>query len=107
MENELKKFGKRLAELRNKHNLTQDKLAEKLGYSINHISKLELAKTNPSFDLLVKIADTMNIEIKDLFDFQNTISENELRGKISKIIDKADKEELELIYNLHKIIKKI
>ena len=49
MENELKKFGKRLAELRNKHNLTQDKLAEKLGYSINHISNLNLLKRISNF----------------------------------------------------------
>ena len=49
-------FGRKLAEIRNQKGMSQEKLAEMIGYSTNHISKLELARTNPSFELLIKIA---------------------------------------------------
>ena len=71
MDEKLKQFGKRVAWLRSKKNITQEKLAELIGYSTNHISKLELARTNPSFDLIIKIADALKIEPKELFELGN------------------------------------
>ena len=76
MDDKLVLLGKRIAHLRAKKGFTQEKLAEIVNYSTNHISKLELARTNPSFDLLVNIAKAFNIELKELFnfdDFENII----------------------------------
>ena len=72
---ELTLLGKRIAELRSKCGLTQEKLAEMVNYSSNHIAKLESARTKPSFDLLVNIAKALNVNLNDLFDFDsiNTI----------------------------------
>ena len=67
--NELILLGKKIAEIRTGKGLTQEKLAEMVNYSANHIAKLESARTNPSFDLLVKIAKAMSIPVKDLFDY--------------------------------------
>ena len=53
MNEELIILGKRIADLRNKRGFTQDKLAELIDYSTNHVAKLESARTNPSFALLV------------------------------------------------------
>ena len=69
MNNTLTMLGKRIADLRAKRGFTQEQLAEKLEYSPNHISKLESARTNPSFELLVNISKALNIEIKELFNF--------------------------------------
>ena len=60
MDEKLKMFGKRVALLRANRNITQERLAELIGYSPNHISKLESARTNPSFDLIIKIAEYQN-----------------------------------------------
>jgi len=98
MDNKLIKFGKRLAELRNSKNYTQEKLAELIGYSTNHISKLELARTNPSFDLIVKISNALDIEVKELFDFKNNQNTTKkLRIKIEKSIDNLNTKELKFI----------
>ena len=71
MEETLKSLGKQIAKLRQQKGLTQEKLAEYTNYSTNHISKLELARTKPSFDILIAIAKALNIELKELFNFEN------------------------------------
>ena len=58
---ELILIGKRIAEIRCKRGLTQEKLAEIINYSANHIAKLESARTNPSFDLLVNFSKSISV----------------------------------------------
>ena len=75
MEKHLVALGKRIAYLRNKKGYTQEKLAELVSYSTNHIGKLESARTNPSFELFNMLSD-QNFEvnksaedcIKDFYD---------------------------------------
>lgn len=49
-------------EIREKYNLTQEQLAEKLGLKQSGISKAELKKTKPNFDSLKKIYKAFGIE---------------------------------------------
>ena len=86
MKEELNTLGRKIAQLRIKKGFTQEKLADMVGYSSNHISKLESARTNPSFELLVDIANALNIELKDLFDFSQYQTEGILRKRLQKII---------------------
>ncbi len=99
MEDRLYKFGKRIAELRIKRKMTQEKLAELIDYSTNHISKLELARTNPSFSIIVKIADALNVNMKDLFDFEE-INENEYIIKEINSILKDNPNRIRDVYNI-------
>ncbi len=69
MEKELKLLGRRIATIRNARGLTQEKLAEMVQRSPNHISKLEIAGTNPSFELLVQLAKALDVELYELFNF--------------------------------------
>lgn len=104
MQDRLNILGKRIAELRSKKGLTQEQLAERVGYSTNHISKLELARTNPSFELLIKIASALNIEIKDLFDFNNYITPEDLRNEMTKIINSSSDKQIKLLYKIYRAI---
>lgn len=102
MANELKLLGKRVAELRSKRELTQEKLAELVGYSTNHIAKLEAARTNPSFDLIVKIATSLNVEIKELFCYEEQNSPEYVKKELQKIIKSTDDETIKILYKLYK-----
>ena len=104
MQDELNILGKRIAELRSKKGLTQEQLAELVGYSTNHISKLELARTNPSFELLIKIAAALNIELKDLFDFKDYITPEHLRNDMIKIIKSSTDKQIKLLYKIFRSI---
>ena len=65
-----KVLGKRIAEIRKSNGLTQESLAEKTGYSVEFISLVERGQNAPSVAGLAKIAKTLKVEVKDLFDFR-------------------------------------
>lgn len=62
-------LGKRIKYLRNKADITQEALAEKIGVGLVHMSKIEVSIARPSVPLLHKIAKELNVSMKDLFDF--------------------------------------
>lgn len=55
-----KDIGKRIREERNNKNITQEKLAELAGVSIQHICNIENANTKLSLPVLIDIANAMN-----------------------------------------------
>ena len=54
--------------IRKERGLTQAELAEKLGVHQSTISLIENAARNPSANLLVKIADVLDVTIDELID---------------------------------------
>jgi transcriptional regulator with XRE-family HTH domain len=63
-----RQLGRRIAELRQKAKLTQARLAEKSGYSIEFISLVERGINAPSVEGCGRIAKTLGVKVKDLFD---------------------------------------
>lgn len=59
-------FSERFKILRNKHKLTQEKLAEELGMSKSAISMYENGNREPDFETLELIADYFNVDINYL-----------------------------------------
>ncbi len=58
-------------EYRKIRNLTQEDLADIMGIKRPNISRFETGQYNPSLDLLVKMAESMDLEIRiDLIDKQ-------------------------------------
>lgn len=56
-------FGKRLREMRMKRSFTQQHMADVLCISLNSYQKYEQGERSPSYDLLVKIGDTLDVSI--------------------------------------------
>lgn len=50
------KFAIRLSALRKARGMTQEEMAEALNISLEHLSKMERGKRNPSIDLVVAMA---------------------------------------------------
>ena len=59
-------IGKTIKQLRKEHNLTQEKLAEKLNVSAQAVSKWENGSNMPDITLLVDIADCFNVTVDEL-----------------------------------------
>ena len=69
--NELyKKLGKRIKFLREKNHLTQEKLAERAEISLDYLGKIEVNINKPGLLTVFKIANALNVEVKELFDFE-------------------------------------
>lgn len=94
-------LGKRISYLRNKKGLTQEKLAELVRRSTNHISKLELARCNPSFELLVEISKALNIDLKELFDFEKPKPVVDIKKEFQSLINSSDDKKIQLLYKIY------
>jgi transcriptional regulator with XRE-family HTH domain len=57
-----KALGATVTELRIKKGVSQAALADKLGYSVSYISKLERGQMNPTLRTLFDLADSLGIE---------------------------------------------
>jgi len=61
-------FGNRLVELRKERKMTQDKLAEISELTRVYISGIEQGKRNVSLEVIAKLAEALEIEIKEFFE---------------------------------------
>lgn len=57
----LLEIGQRIQEYRKQKNLTQEQLAETTGISQKHLSRIEQGYHNPRFDLIIEIANALNV----------------------------------------------
>ena len=60
-------FGKRLRKLRTERGIAQEKLAEVAGLDRTYISKIEKGERNISLDTIGKLANALEIEVKEFF----------------------------------------
>ncbi len=62
-------LGRRIQRLRQQKGITQERLAEELKISLTHLAMVETGKNAASLRLVYRIADTIGVKIKELFDF--------------------------------------
>ena len=65
----LKKLGQRIAALRRSRKLTQERLAEAVGCSVEFISLVERGVNAPSVASLETFARILKVEVRELFTF--------------------------------------
>lgn len=64
-------FGARIVALRKKAGITQEELSFRCGIHRAYMGTIERGEKSVTLDTVVKIANGLNIEIKELFDFQH------------------------------------
>lgn len=60
-------IAERIRERRKVLGLTQEKLAERAGLSVNYLAQLEISDKTPSLKTLASLASALEIEIADFF----------------------------------------
>lgn len=105
MENNIKKLlGRRIKEIRQSKNITQQQLAELIDIDQRSLSAIECGTNFPTKNL-IKIANALNIELKELFDYQHfEFDDNEKIQQIYSIIKKMNSHDLNIIYRLVKMM---
>lgn len=76
-------IGERIRENRKQHRLTQEKLAEYCGITVEYLSKIENGKAKPTLDTLGKICEVLNCDMSCLFSGAVTGLENYKLEEIS------------------------
>lgn len=102
MNNMSKKLGKRIQELRKLKGLTQSQLAEKLDVEVVSVTRIEGGTRFPKRDNLEKIAEILDVEVRDLFDYEHEKTKTVLSKEIKEMLKNAQLEDLKYIYRLLK-----
>lgn len=96
--NNKKLLGKRIKELRKEAGLTQEKLAELIGIETTSLSGIESGRHFPSLSTVEKIAKSLNVEMKTLFDFDHLLPVEQMKVNIIQNIDKLSDKKISFIY---------
>lgn len=99
-----KLFGQRIKELRKLRGMTQEQLSEKLGVFQKQIGNIETGTTFTTMTNLEKLADVLEVEIKDLFDYEHKKDRKDIIKELNNIINSASDRDLEKIYRIVKDI---
>lgn len=67
-----KQFGQRVKSVRLAARITQERLADSVGVTIETISNIERGVYGPSFDTLEKLAAALGIPVHELFVFSDS-----------------------------------
>ncbi len=65
----MKKFGRRIADLRHKAHLRQQDIADKCHVSVQAISKWERGHSCPDLLIVDDLASALGVEVKELFSY--------------------------------------
>ena len=69
------KIGKKLQTIRKTNGYTQEKLAEEIECSTRYIGDIEQDRSKPSYEVLVRICNTFNIGMDEIFSAYLNIKE--------------------------------
>lgn len=82
-----KDLGKKIQEIRKSKKITQEFLAELINIDPKSVSKIENGNFYPAADTLVAIADALNVEVYELFVFNDDIPYAKMRDEIISALD--------------------
>lgn len=97
-------LSKNIKEKRKALGLTQYELAEALNVEDKYISRIETGTSTPSFALLEKIANVLNINLAELFIIEDTEVRNNLIKQINERLKSANIEKLSIIAKIVDLI---
>jgi transcriptional regulator with XRE-family HTH domain len=99
-------LGNRIKELRKGKGLSQDQLSEEIGIDPKHLSRIELGKSFPYMETLEAIARSLQVELKDLFDFSHLEAREIDKKQICELLDGLNQDKLLLVFKVVKSIAK-
>ncbi len=99
------RFGKHLKELRKAKSLTQEQMAEIVGIEPVNISKIERGMHFPQPEKIEKIANALNTDIKELFNFDHIQNKEMLIDYINNTLKRFDLKDIEIVYKFIKSLE--
>ncbi len=101
-----KLLGERIRELRKAKGLTQEQLAELVGVEPRHISRVEGGYSSPSIERLARIAEILDVPIKELFDYMHLNDSEDRLKDIEDAIGGMSEEYQKILYKIVRVFEK-
>lgn len=80
-------FGERVRRLRGNLGLTQARLAEAIGTSVEWVRRIEQGKGAPSFDTIAALATALGVAPADLFGGHSIERSDQIAGVLARLTD--------------------
>jgi transcriptional regulator with XRE-family HTH domain len=93
-------FGARIKELRKNEGVSQERLSEQIGIESKYLSRIEVGKSYPSLETVEKIADALQVEIKELFNFSHLEAGATQVQTIENLLTGLDEGKLRLVFKV-------
>jgi transcriptional regulator with XRE-family HTH domain len=85
------KFGSLLRSVRKSRKLKIWEVAEKVNVEVKHLGRIERGEKKPSFDLIVALADHLNVSPAKFFEFDGEVTDHKvLRKQIDRLLIEQD-----------------
>lgn len=85
------KFGELLRSVRKSKKLKIWQVAEKVDVEVKHLGRIERGEKKPSFDLIVALANYLNVSPSKFFEFDAEVADPKaLRKQIDRLLTQQD-----------------
>lgn len=101
------KLGFRIKSLRGKRGYSQEAFASTILTSRNHLSQIEIGQKYPSLELLVEIANALEVSTDDLLGDSLTHSSAPFGTELHKLLLDCNQSEEEVLIDLVKYMKEV
>lgn len=85
-------LGERIKEIRKAHGFSQEQLAVLVDIEQKHVSCIERGKNAPTIDRLQKIAEVLNVPVKDFFESINATEQEACVRSIDELLQELDED---------------
>ena len=99
------KMGQRIQYYRQKANLTQEKLAERIGITPNHLSRIEAGRHNPYFETIMLAAKELDVPIDAFLEDIEDNKVNTFLQIMKNDISSLSKNQLEMLRRYIELLK--
>jgi transcriptional regulator with XRE-family HTH domain len=98
-------FGQLLRATRKSRKMSLSDLAEKVDKSAKYLGRLERGESHASFELIVELANTMNVSPSVFFDFESAKEDRRLlKQRIHQLLERQDGQQLLKAYRVLSLI---
>ena len=98
-------FGKKIKAIRRARDITQEKLADLSGLSLQYIGEIERGRRNPSLTSIEQLSQALDIPMAELFSLEEfRLAPEELRTILARQIESADEDRLRVFFSMAQVI---
>ena len=97
-----RRLGKRIKKCRLNRGLSQEKLAEKVSASKNHLGYVETGKRSVSLLMLVRIANVLEVSIEDLLADSLEVVNSDTESEINLILNNCSEKKAGILISMMK-----
>lgn len=98
-------IGQRIRKIRKAHSLSQEELASRIDISTTHMSHIETGNTKLSLQVLVDIAQELNVSTDELLFEIEKLNDTKIKPEINNLIDGCSPQESKVLQDVLKATK--